>query len=143
MSKQEIYAWTSLLSSIAILGFYGITVYGLPDSLSGIVSDLTFLFVKVFLFAFVVELAIGLFRSKDQVEKDERDNLIAGKEFRNAYYFLNVGLILLISQIALGQFVENAGIAFTIANIMHMLVGALFFASMINRATQIYFYQKM
>jgi|SRR6056297_48168 len=143
MSKQEIYAWTSLLSSIAILGFYGITVYGLPESLSGIESDLTSLFVKVFLFAFVVELAIGLFKNKDQVEKDERDNLIAGKGFRNAYYFLNAGLILLISQIALGQFVENAGIAFTLPNIMHMLVGALFFASIINRATQIYFYQRM
>jgi hypothetical protein len=143
MSKQEIYAWTSLLSSIAILGFYGITVYGLPDSLSGIESDLTSLFVKVFLFAFVVELAIGLFRSKDQVEKDERDYLIAGRGFRNAYYFLNVGLIVLISQIALGQFIENAGIAFTLVNILHMLIGSLLIASMINRATQIYFYQKM
>jgi hypothetical protein len=143
MSKQEIYAWTSLLSSVAILGFYGITVYGLPDSMSGIEPNLSSLFVKVFLFAFVVELAIGLFRNKDDVEKDERDILIAGKGFRNAYYFLNAGIILLLSQIVLGQIFEHSGIAYSSITIIHTLIGSLFLGSMINRTTQLYFYQRM
>lgn len=143
MSKQEIYAWTSLLSSVAILGFYGITVYGLPDTLSAIESDLSSLFIKVFLFAFVVEIAIGIFRGKDKVEKDERDELIAGKGYRNAYYLMGVLITLILSQLVLGQIFGEAGLALTLVNVIHVLVGTLFAASITNRATQIYFYQKM
>ena len=143
MSKQEIYAWTSLLSSIAILGFYGITVYGLPDNLSGIESDLTSLFIKVFLFAFVVELAIGIFRNNDKVDKDERDELIAGKGYRNAYYLMGALITVILSQLVLGQIFGEAGLALNLITVIHVLVGTLFFASITNRLTQIYFYQKI
>jgi hypothetical protein len=143
MSKQEIYAWTSLLSSVAILGFYAITVYGLPDSLSAIESDLSSLFIKVFLFTFVIELAIGIFRSKDKIEKDERDELIAGKGYRNAYYLMAVLITLILSQLVLGHIFEEAGLALNLINIIHVLVGTLFVASITNRVTQIYFYQRM
>ena len=143
MSKQEIYAWTSLLSSAAILGFYGITVYGLPDNLANIESDLSSLFIKIFLFAFVIELAIGIFRGKDKVEKDERDELIAGKGYRNAYYLMGVLITLILSQLILGQIFEKAGLALNLINVIHVLVGTLFAASITNRATQIYFYQIM
>lgn len=143
MSKQEIYAWTSLLSSVAVLGFYGITVYGLPDTLSGIESDLSSLFIKVFLFAFVVEFTIGIFRENDKVEKDERDELIAGKSYRNAYYLMGALITLVLSQIVLGQIFEEAALVLNLVNVIHVLVGTLFAASITNRATQIYFYQKM
>lgn len=143
MSKQEIYAWTSLLSSVAILGFYGVTVYGLPDNLAAIESNLSSLFIKIFLFAFLIELAIGIFRSKDKVEKDERDELIAGKGYRNAYYLMGALITIILSQLVLGQIFGEAGLALNLINIIHVLVGTLFVASITHRATQIYFYQKM
>ncbi|NBC27616.1 MAG: hypothetical protein GVY08_12200 [Bacteroidetes bacterium] len=143
MSKQEIYAWTSLLSSVAILGFYGITVYGLPDTLAGIESDLSSLFIKIFLFAFVIELAIGIFRGNDKVEKDERDELIAGRGYRNGYYLMGALITIILSQLVLGQIFGEAGLPLTLVNVIHVLVGTLFAASITNRATQIYFYQKI
>ena len=143
MSKQEIYAWTSLLSSVAILGFYGITVYGLPENLSNMESDLSSLFIKVFLFAFVIELAIGIFRGNVKVEKDERDKLIAGKGYRNAYYLMGALITIILSQLVLGQIFGGAGLALNLTTVIHVLVGTLFVASITNRGTQIYFYQRM
>lgn len=143
MSKQEIYAWTSFLSSLAVLGFYSITVYGWPDSLPDIESQLSSLFIKVFLFALAVEVLLGILKNKNEVEKDERDEMIAGKGFRNAYMFLSVAIVFILSQLILDDFFGRASFLYGMASLVHVLFISLFAASIINRITQIYFYRKI
>ena len=143
MSKQEIYAWTSFLSSLAVLGFYSITVYGWPDNLPDIESQLSSLFIKVFLFALGVEVLLGILKNKDEVEKDERDEMIAGKGFRNAYLFLSVVIAFILSQLILDDIFGRAGFMYGMVSLIHALFISLFVASMVNRITQIYFYRKV
>ncbi len=56
---------------------------------------------------------------------------------------MGVLITLILSQLVLGQIFGEAGLALTLVNVIHVLVGTLFAASITNRATQIYFYQKM
>lgn len=143
MSKQEIYALTSLLSSIAILGIYFITVYGWPDGLPDIEAQLSSLFFKIFFFALGVEILLGILNKKNEVEKDERDEKIAGKGFRNAYIFLSVAIAFILFQAVIDSFFGFTMFMYGIFSLIHALVFALFFSSMVNRMTQIYFYRKI
>lgn len=143
MSKQEIYAWTSLLSSIAILGIYGITVYGWPDSLPDIEAQLSSLFVKIFFFALGVEILLGILKKKNEVDKDERDEKIAGKGFRNAYIFLATVVTLIAFQTILDSIFGVPVFMYGVFSLVHALIFALFFSSMVNRVTQLYFYRKI
>lgn len=143
MSRQEIYAWTSLLSSIAILIVYSLYTFGLPDNWSEIEGQLTSLFVKIFLFVLLVEITLGILKGNNEVEKDERDELIAGKGFRNAYLFLAVAVTILLFQIILDGFFGYRSLVFGTTLLVHVLVYILVFSSVTNRLTQIYFYRKM
>lgn len=143
MSKQEIYAWTSFLSSIAILGFYSITVFGWPESLPDVEAQLSSLFIKVFLFALGVEVILGILKNKNEVEKDERDERIAGKGFRNGYLFLSVAIVFILSQLILDSIFGQAGFIYGMVSLIHALIFTLFISSMVNRITQIYFYHKI
>lgn len=143
MSKQEIYAWTSFLSSIAILGFYGLTMFGLPGDWAAMEEQLSSVLFKIFLFAFVVEVAIGILKNKNEVEKDERDEKIAGKGFRNAYYFLSYTFAFALFQIVIDHNMSFPTIEYGTITMIHFLVIILVLSSIVNRVTQIYFYRKM
>ncbi|WP_018128073.1 hypothetical protein [Balneola vulgaris] len=146
MSRQEVYAWASFASSIAIAGLYTIYVLGWGGESPTVSDQLSSVLIKVFLFAFIIELVIGVLDSKDGVSKDERDYLIASKGYRNAYGFLCAAVCFVLFQIPFSSFYEQSwGLHFNIpANILlfHTLLFVLLFASMINRGTQIYFYRK-
>ncbi len=143
MSKQEIYAWTSLLSSIAILGIYGITVYGWPEGLPDIESQLSSLFVKIFFFALGIEILLGILKKKNEVDKDERDEKVAGMGFRNAYIFLSAAISIILFQAVLDSVFGVAVFIYGVFSLIHALIFALFISSMVNRITQIYFYRKI
>lgn len=143
MSKQEIYAWTSLLSSVSILIVYGINAFGLPENWSEVEGQLSSLFFKIFLFVLVVEVAIGILKNKDEVEKDERDELIAGKGFRNAYVFLSVAVISILFQLMMEELIGFESFIYGTVSLVHILVYTVFISSVINRGTQIYYYRKM
>lgn len=143
MSKQEIYAWTSLLSSISILIIYGIYAFGLPENWSEVESQLSSLFFKIFLFILVVEVAIGILKNKHEVEKDERDELIAGKGFRNGYLFLSIAIITVLFQLMIEELIGFESLIYGTVSMVHILVYTVLISSIINRGTQIYFYRKM
>ena len=143
MSKQEIYAWTSLLSSIAILGFYGLTMFGLPSEWAAIEDQLSSVLFKIFLFALIVEVGIGILKNKHEVEKDERDEKIAGKGFKNAYYFLAIAVSFVLFQVIMDNIFSYAPFIYSTISLIHLLVVTLVLSSIVNRTTQIYFYRKM
>lgn len=147
MSKQELYAWSSFASTIAIMGFYIISVFGWPDALPDYSNHLTRLFINVFIITLLVEIILGIMKRKNSVEKDERDELIAAKGFKNAYLFLTGTLTIVLVQILLDDFltpyVPDRTLFSATIQLFHVLLILLFTASLINRGTQIYFYRKM
>lgn len=147
MSKQEIYAWSSLASSLAIVGFYAITVFGWPETLPDYSDRLTSLFIKVFLIAFVAEFVLDLMSSKAGVHEDERDINYASKGFRNAYYFLMVAIAGILGSLFLPlfiseQFFEQEVFFNDTVLIFHFLFLTLLVGSMIKRSTQVFYYRK-
>lgn len=137
------YAWTSLLSSVAVLGIYGTTVFGWPESLPDFEDQLTSLFLKIFFFALGVEVLLGILKKKNEVEKDERDEMVAGKGFRNAYVFLSTAIVIILFQLIVDNIFLGAGLLHEMFSLIHALIFSLIAASMINRVTQIYFYRKI
>ena len=147
MSKREIYAYTSIASTICLLGFYVITVFGWPESIPDVTSQLSSLFIKVLFFAFIIELLLGLLKRKNEVEKDERDLLFEAKGFKNAYLFLTTMVILILSQILISTVIGSDKLGFFDFNgnpfhIFHSLVIILSISSLINRGTQIFYYNR-
>jgi len=145
MSKQELYAWSSLLSSFALMSIYGIVVFGWPEGLPDYSKQLSNLFIKIIIIAFIVELALDLLKRKGSVDKDERDRSIAAKGFRNAYYFLSGCVSVILVQIALSSIAGHYGPLDFASNpwhIFHALLYTLLLGSVINRTTQVYFYRR-
>ena len=105
MSKQEIYAWVSLASTLAILGLYVLNVWGLPEGMEGAAAGMIDLFFKVIVIAFVVELGLGISKqtAAGRIDKDERDIQIEGKGFRNAYYVVMAGISVAAAQLFIGN----------------------------------------
>ncbi|PWN07393.1 hypothetical protein [Rhodohalobacter mucosus] len=143
MSKQEIYAWTSILSSVSILIIYGLYAFGLPENWSEVESQLSSLFFKIFLFVLIVEVVIGILKNKHEVDKDERDERIAGKGFRNAYLFLSVAIISVLFQLMIEELIGFESFIYGTVSLVHILVYIVLISSIVNRGTQIYFYRKM
>lgn len=144
MSKQELYAWTSLLSSIALMAVYGIIVFGWPEGLPDYSEQLSGLFIKIIVIAFIVELTLDLLKRKGSVDKDERDRSIAAKGYRNAYYFLSGCISVILVQIVLSTVASHYGpldFASNPLHIFHALLYTLLLGSVINRTTQVYFYR--
>lgn len=148
MSKQEIYAWSSLGFTLSIFVFYLLSAFGWPPGLENYAEYITSLIWKVIVVAFTVELILDLLKSTSfgGVHKDERDILIESKAFRNAYYFVMASLISLIANLFISDFLSEAtgeNIFMSIPFMtLHALVFILFTASIIKSSTQLYFYQR-
>ncbi len=148
MSRKEIYAWSSLVLTLAILGYYLISVFGLPAEVENYSEQITALIWKVIGIAFLVQLVLDLLDSTKigGVAKDERDKLIESKAFRNAYYFLMVAVITLIVNVLITDAVSQAsGEKLFLAlpfMMFHILVFVLFTAILIKSGTQIFYYQR-
>lgn len=148
MSKQEIYAWSSLGFTLAIFAYYLLSAFGWPPGLENYAEHITGLIWKVIAVTFTVELVLDLLKSTNfgGVHKDERDMLIESKAFRNAYYFVMAAIISLIANLFISDFLSEA----TGENIFmsvpfmtfHALVFILFTASIIKSSTQLYYYQR-
>lgn len=148
MSKKEIYAWSSLATSLALLGYYLVAVFGWPQTVEPYSDHITSIFWQVFVIAFVVELVLELLRhfNVGEVQEDERDAMLESKGYRNAYYVLMVTLVALIANSLVSDVIEQAsGEAFFLSSpfmTFHLLVALLFAAHITKYGTQIYYYQK-
>lgn len=148
MSKQEIYAWSSLGFTLAIFVYYLLSAFGWSPGLENYADYITGLIWKVIAAAFAIEFILDLLKSTrfGGVHKDERDMLIESKGFRNAYYFVMAALISLIVNLFISDFLSEASdekvfIAVPFVT-FHSLVFILFIASIIKSSTQLFYYQR-
>jgi len=148
MSRKEIYAWSSFGLTLAIFGYYLISVFGLPTGVENYSEQVTALIWKVIGIAFLVQFVIDFLNSAKigGVAKDERDKLIESKAFRNAYYFLMLAVVSLIFNVLISNFLSEASgqqSFLTVPFMMfHILVFVLFIANFIKSGTQIFYYQR-
>lgn len=118
-------------------------MFGLPNNWATVEEQLSSVLFKIFLFALIVEVAIGILKNSNEVEKDERDEKIAGKGFRNSYYFLSFAVGFVLFQVILDNFFSFAPLLYGTLSLIHVLVITLVLSSVVGRMTQIYFYRKM
>ena len=148
MSRNEIYAWCSIGLTLAISGYYLISVFGLPEGVENYGEQITSLIWKVIGIAFLVQLVLDLLNSAKigGVAKDERDKGIESKAFRNAYYFLLSAVVALIFNVLVSDFLSEASgqkLFLAVPFIMfHALVFILFIAILIKSGTQVYYYRR-
>ncbi len=146
MSKQEILSWCSLSTSLSIVFFYLLIVFGWPDTLPDYSGTLTKVFFNVFWIALVVEIILEVNEKKKEVDKDERDFMIEAKGLQHAYGFLSFAIAFILVDILLNNLftgllslspvTEDTNTAF------HSLFLVLFSSNIIKRVTQIYHYRK-
>ena len=147
MPRQEILSWTSLATSLSVLFFYILFVFGWPDKVPDMSAGFTKIFLNVFWIALAIELIIGLTESKAKVLKDERDEKIEAMGHKYAYGFLTFSIIAILFQMLLSNLFGRQGEAYLLlgsqAMVFHALVFMLFASSIIKRVTMLYQYRKV
>lgn len=147
MSKQEMYAWSSLGFTLAIFAYYLVSAFGLPTGFENYSGHLTSLIWQVIIISVLIEFCLGLLSSTKfgGIMKDERDILIESKGFRNGYYFFIVSVITLIGHILINDFLsEVSGGEFILSRpfeTFHLLVFILFISHIIKTSTQLFYYR--
>lgn len=147
MSRKEIYAWSSLASSVVLLTFYLVSVFGWPEGMAGY-DFVVNLFWKVLGIAVAVEVVLALLDELNIGKETHNDQqfLIESKSYRNAYYLLMVALVALIVHI----FINDVATEYTEKELwfampfmtLHLLVIIVFSASITKSTTQLYYYSK-
>jgi hypothetical protein len=108
MSRQEVYAWASLLSNLAFLLVYLAFVVGIPAFLSSYQENLTTILLWIIFVDLVFQAVISLQQSSSvRVEKDERDERIEAKGFRIGYYVFMVAIVILIGHLFMQGMIES------------------------------------
>lgn len=146
MTRQELYAWSSIGITLSVFIFYVLIAFGWPEGIPDYSSQTTRIFFNVFWIAFVIEFILGITEKKGQVTKDERDQMIESKGFRNAYHFLSLCIAVLIIQVLLSYVFADITLwhakiaepSFT----LHALFVLLLLSSMVRRGTQLYYYRR-
>jgi hypothetical protein len=149
MSRQEMYAWSSLATSVVLLAFYLTAVLGWPESIESYYDYLSGIFWKVLLIAVAVELILDLMESFQLggVSKDERDIRIESKGYRNAYYLLVGAIALLLGHLFINDLITSATgnnlyLSVPFAT-FHILLVILLVSSIVKAGTQLYYYNKL
>ena len=146
MSRQEIYAWTSIASSIAILGFYILYFLGVSENIPSLSDHLSSIFIKIIGIAFIIEIVLEILDSREKISRDERDDYIAAKGYKNAYWFLSICVVFILVQIFISGIFELSSFKDRVIQspffLFHVLFIALMLSSLINRGTQLFFYRK-
>ncbi len=147
MTKQEILAWTSLVSSVILISFYLIAVWGWPEDLAGY-DFVVHLFWKVLGIAVAVEVVLALLEELS-IGNDisvRQKIMVQSKSYRNAYYVLMAALSVLIVHIFVNRVIwHHVGTELFLTMpllTLHLLVLLLFIASLTKSGTELYYYNK-
>ena len=146
MSRTEILSWTSLATSLSVVVFYMLFVFGWPDAIPDYSAKFVKLFFNVFWIAVAIEIFVDMSEQKRKVQKDERDHIIEGKGLRIGYSILVFGVMAALVQLFLAgvissdieEYIRAANPRF----VFHFLFITLFVASASKRITMIYNYRK-
>ena len=143
-SRTELYAWTALLSSGALAAYYLIAVIGIPGPDVPMSEGLKGPLLTVFGWTVFFEFLLGILQSLEstRVVKDERDRLIEGKGFRNAYFFLVSVVVSLLAHVAIWKVIAGSSVTMSGLVMFHVLVMTLLLGSVVNAATKLYYYMR-
>ncbi len=111
MSRQEVYAWASLLSNVAFLLVYLILVFGIPSMMAPWEGDLIQALSVIILIDVAFQAVISMQKRRTLgVDKDERDVAIEAEGFTVGYYVFLVAIVILIghlfTQNVIGEFAD-------------------------------------
>lgn len=141
MSRQELIAWVSFVSTAALVILYSVLVFGLSLD-DGQWSVLW----KVIVAVTILEAVIDHTRGRDRVERDERDDRIEARGIRNAYRVLMVAVVILIGNAATMNIMWDRLDPVYVERmrwlLLHYLVYAAAAASLIKSGTRIYLYER-
>lgn len=141
-SRNELYAWVALASSGAIALYYLIAVIGFPGPDSPMAEGLRGPLLTVFGWALFFEFVLGIAQSIEatKVDKDERDRMIEGKGFRNAYFFVIAVVVSLLGHVVLWKVMAGGSVTTSGLVMFHTLVMTLLVASTVNAGTKLFYY---
>ena len=146
MSYREKSLLGSLVAILVIYGYYFATVLRNVGQPEFVVAGLGRLFLAV-MAIIVIEIAYHIILAlQDKPEPtDERDNLIEGKAYRNAYFALSTGAFLVIAcVIAAGLAREATPLPIVVTLFLMANLVLLFWvlAEVIKFATQLLYYRR-
>ncbi|MBO6576612.1 MAG: hypothetical protein JJ896_13370 [Rhodothermales bacterium] len=139
LGRNELYAIVSVVSAMAIAGFYLIVIVGWPGPDEPVTQGLKGPLLKTIGLAFLLEIVIEISRS-GKVSMDERDLVIRGRSYRNAYIYLSVAVVAMLGHAAIYLFVMPDAFEPTGVYMFHFLVMALLTASAVNHGSRLFFY---
>lgn len=148
MSKQEIHAWISVATTLAILGLYVVLAIGLPESFEEQASALESVFWKIIGLALLIRICLSVLRSTNgsAVEKDERDKLIELKGYRTAYIFVMAVLVTLAFHLVASDFLSTeVGEPIWLSapyRAVHAIIVTFLVAGILEDGTRLFFYRK-
>ena len=147
MSRQEVYAWASILSSLVFSILYVGFFFGIPSILEplqeGLVKAITILVIADLVFQTIISLQSS---KKMRIDKDERDRFIEAMGFKSAYYVFAFAVMILIGQLFIMNMIESFGDASYIETmeglVLHYLVGIFILGTTAKSVAQVILYRR-
>lgn len=146
MSRQEIYAWTSMLTTLVVAGYYFITVGVWPEVFEGYIDHFTGLLGELIVLAVAVEILLGIAKyfKIGELEQDARDLFIEARSYRAAYTVVLFGLAILVVNTLVYDVFWSAILRVDIIQsylLLHLIVGLGLVASLTRSTTQLLYYR--
>jgi hypothetical protein len=134
-SNRELSIWGSLATTVVVYGYYFAEVFTARrpsefDRMSLI--RLMFAVSVIVVIEIVYHIAVALISKAEP--KDERDILIEGKAFRNAYFLLVADLFMLMGTVVL--------IGLTPFLIVNLMLFSVVVSEIVKSATQLFHYRR-
>jgi len=147
MSRQEVYSWASLLSTLAFAVFYVAFAFGIPSVFEPFQENLIQALVILIFVDVVFQVVIELQRYKGgRIEKDERDEKIEARGFKMAYYVFFVAVVVLVGHLFTLEVVESFAseeyLELMKSITLHYLVFVLILGSGAKTLTQLVYYRR-
>ena len=146
MSRQEVYAWASLLSNLAFLLLYLAFVFGIPAALESYQDNLTTILLWIIFVDLVFQAVISLQQgSSKRISKDERDERIEARGFKVGYHVFMVAIVILIGHLFMQGVIESYADPVYLERIktlpLHFLVAVLVAGTSAKSIVQISMYR--
>jgi hypothetical protein len=146
LSYQEKSILGSLLAMVVVYGYYFASVLrdaARPEFDGDSLGRLMLAVIAIIVIEIVYHIVLAL-ESKTE-PKDERDILIECKAYRNAYFLLAVGAVLVITWVIVAGLVRAAAptrIILTPFITVNLVLFAMVLAEMVKFLTQLFYYRR-
>jgi len=146
LSYQEKSILGSLLAMVVVYGYYFANVFHhvrQSEFSGGSIGRLIFTVVAIIAIEIIYHIVLAI--EEKPGGKDERDILIEGKAYRNAYFLIAVGANLVIAYVIVASLVGDAAptrIVTTPFFLVNLILFFLVLAELMKFLTQLLYYRK-